>query len=287
MSIASILVLVEGDESSSAVVRAAFELAQRHDAYLEVLHVRPDPRDAIPLMGDGMTGAMVTRVMTEIRERSETQAAEARRLFEEACQTADLPVRDADEQEPRRGRAAWRMVEGRPETALVDCGLLFDLLMIARPDPEKEGSAASGLETALFEIGGPVLVVPPDHTGRIGERAIVAWNGKRESARAMTAALPLLKRAKAVRVLSVAEGDSRANPRAAAQRLALHRIDAQAVEVPEGRPAGEALLQEISDQHADLLVMGAYGHSRLRQFVIGGVTRRLLAEAPVPVLMAH
>lgn len=287
MSIASILALVEGDESSSAVVRAAFELAQRHDAYLEVLHVRPDPRDAIPLMGDGMTGAMVTRVMTEIREQGEVQAAEARRLFEEACQTADLPVRDVGEQEPRRGRAAWRMIEGRPERMLVDCGLLFDLVMIARPDPEKEGSAASSLETALFEVGGPVLVVPPDYTGRIGERAVVAWNGKREAARAITAALPLLKRAKAVRVLSVAEADRSADPRAAARRLALHHIEAEAVELPEGRPAGEALLQEVSAQHADLLVMGAYGHSRLRQFVVGGVTRRLLAEAPVPVLMAH
>lgn len=287
MSIASILTLVDGDEGSAAVVEAAFSFAAQHAAYLEVLHVQPDPRDGIPIIADGMTGAMVTQVMNEIREKGEAQAREAQRLFNEGCSKADLPANNADDHSPGRGRAAWRLVQGRPEVELARRGLLFDLLILPQPQAEKEGLSASGLEAALFEVGGPVLVIPKDYSGPIGSSVIVTWNGRREAARAITAGLPILQRAKQVTVVSIEESARTADPAQAAGRLALHHIEAEAHRISGERPAGETLLGEAAERQADLIVMGAYGHSRLRQFVVGGVTRRLLAEARIPLLMAH
>ncbi|HLW27229.1 MAG TPA: universal stress protein [Kiloniellales bacterium] len=287
MSIASILALVDGDEGSAAVIEAAFSFAAQHAAYLEVLHVQPDPRDGIPLIADGMTGAMVTQVMSEIRERGEAQAQEARRLFEEGCRKVDLPANDAEGHAPGRGRAAWRLVQGRAEVELAERGLLFDLLIVAQPRPEKQGLSTSGLEAGLFDVGGPLLVVPREFSGPVGHNVLVAWNGRREAARAITAALPMLQRAKQVTVVSIEETARAADPGQAAHRLALHHIQAEAHRIAGDLPAGEALLKEARERQADLIVMGAYGHSRLRQFVVGGVTRRLLAETPVPLLMAH
>lgn len=287
MTIASILALLEGDEDSAAVIEAAFSIARQHDSYLEVLHVQPDPREGIPLIADGMTGTMVTQVMSEIREKAEAQTREAWRLFEECCQKADLPANKADENLPGRGRAAWRLVEGRADVELARRGLLFDLIVLPQPRAEKEGLSASGLEAALFDVGGPVLVVPGAFRGNIGRNVVVAWNGRREAARALTAALPLLQRAKEVTVISIEESARSADPAEAVDRLALHHVEAQGHRISGGQAPGEALLTEAEKREADLIVMGAYGHSRLRQFIVGGVTRRLLAETRVPLLMAH
>lgn len=287
MTIASILAVVEGDAGSAALLAAAFALARRSDAYLEALHVRLDPRNAIPLVGEGVTGAVVEQIMNDARQRGDTLAAEARRLFEAQCAAADLPPLSAEAHAPARGRAAWRLVEGRPEAELAARAPLFDLIAAARPAAEDEGGYAPALEAALFEGGAPLLLVPPGFGGRFGERVAIGWNGRREAAHAVAAALPLLARAKAVTVLSLEEEGRGADPRALAERLALHHIEAEARRLPAGAAAGEALLGAAQALEADLLVTGAYGHSRLRQLVLGGVTRSLLSASPIPLLMAH
>lgn len=286
MTIASVLALVEGNDSGVALLDAAFALARQTDAYLEVLHLQPDPRDGIPLAAEGVTGTVIAQIMQEIRERGEAEAATARRLFEQHCAAADLPPLAAEEHAPARGRAAWRLVEGRPETELAQRGSRFDLIVLAQPEPEEAAAYAPALETLLFESGSPVLVIPRGYRGSLGERAVVAWNGRREAARALAAALPLLTRAKAVTVLSVEEEGRDADPEAIVTRLALHHIDAGQRRLPAGSP-GRALHAEAVALNADLLVMGAYGHSRLREFVVGGVTRELLSDSAIPLFMAH
>lgn len=286
MAIASILALVEGNDSGGATLDAAFALARQMDAYLEVLHVRPDPRDGIPLVGEGMTGTVLTQIMQDIRERGAAEAATARQLFEQHCAAADRPPIDAEEHAPARGRAAWRLVEGRPETVLMQRGSHFDLTVLAQPEPEEAAAYAPALETALFESGSPVLVIPRHYRGSVGERAAVAWNGRCEAARALASALPLLKRAKAVTVLSVEEEGISADPEPIVTRLGLHHIEAGLRRLPAGDP-GQALYSEAVASNSDLLVMGAYGHSRLREFVIGGVTRELLTKSGIPLFMAH
>lgn len=287
MSVAALLAVVDGGEGSRAVVHAAFSLAQRTDAYLEVIHVRPDPSDTIPLVGEGMSGAMVDQVMADLRARTESQAAMARQQFEERCAALDLPPLDAATSTPVRGRAAFRTVEGREDAELARRSRLFDLTLVARPDQGEGGGYAPGLEAVLFDGGRPVLVLPPETTPGCGERVVVAWNGAREAARAATAALGVLRSASAVTVVSVEEYGRAADPRELASWLGLHSIETRTRRVPVAGSPGETLLAEARAANADLLVMGAYGHSRLREFIVGGATRRVLAQAHLPVLMAH
>lgn len=142
--------------------------------------------------------------------------------------------------------------------------------------------------------GRPVLVVPYIGAGStLGERVFIAWNGRREAVRAIHDALPLLERAKHVTVMAI-------NPRAGAEEhgdvpcadiclhLARHGVEAEAAEVESGDVGvGDMLLSRAADASADLIVMGAYGHSRIRELMLGGVTKHLLEHMTVPVLMSH
>jgi nucleotide-binding universal stress UspA family protein len=145
----------------------------------------------------------------------------------------------------------------------------------------------------VLQSGRPVLFVPNigEYSG-IGSRVLVAWNGRRESARAAFDALPLLKRAEKVSVLWINPGDDSAARQVPAgdlcMALARHGVTCEAAAIDQqDQPDGETLLARARYTHANLIVMGCYGHSRLREFVLGGVTRHVLRDMNVPVLMAH
>jgi nucleotide-binding universal stress UspA family protein len=292
MSIASLLAVVDGGDASSAVMAAAVKLGQRFDAYVEALHVRVDPESAIPLVGEGMSAAMVEQVAADLRQSTETHARTARRAYEEACRSVDLPTTEADgAAEAGKFTCAWRELTGREDSETAARALLFDLTICGRPDEASEGAYAPALEAALFEAGRPVLVVPGGFETEIGRRALIGWSGTRECARAVTGALPILAAGGQAEVVAlVEEGETPGgvkDPQAAADWLNLHGIDARARRVPLADGAGAALMQAASERDADLLVMGAYGHSRLREFVLGGATREVLTHCALPVLMAH
>ncbi|MFG1393451.1 universal stress protein [Xanthobacter agilis] len=170
---------------------------------------------------------------------------------------------------------------------------LFDLTVVAQPDPDKPGPEEVLAETVLLESGRGVLIVPYIQEKPFSaERAVVAWDGGRASARALAEALPLLHRTKVVEVFRVvSDGADAADEEGqdVARHLARHNLDAQIRRLPvkSGDSISAAILNEVSDQGADLVVMGGYGHSRLREMVLGGVTRDILSSMTVPVLMAH
>jgi nucleotide-binding universal stress UspA family protein len=167
----------------------------------------------------------------------------------------------------------------------------FDLVVVRQAEPERTGPADLIIEAALFSTGRPVLVVPYiDKIGPKFDRTMVCWDGSRNAARAVSDAMPLLRRAKIVEVVIVAEhGKSDEVPGAdIAQHLARHGLIVEVKEIvaPNARPA-DVLLSHAADSGADFLVMGGFGHSRLREFVLGGVTRSLLEAMTVPALMSH
>ena len=170
-----------------------------------------------------------------------------------------------------------------------------DLVVASQTDPEWPGSDRLDVAGRLaMESGRPVLIVP--NTGlheRVGERVLVAWNARREAARAVYDALPILQRAKEVKVIWVnpqSEREFAQDVPAADICTALHRHGVKCGATERVRPrigVGETLLACANDFAADLLVMGCYGHTRLREFVFGGASRHVLAHMPVPVLMSH
>jgi nucleotide-binding universal stress UspA family protein len=173
-----------------------------------------------------------------------------------------------------------------------------DLTLVGRANAEVGGADDALLaEAAFMDSGRPALVVPPEGGGAAWSlpprRAVVAWDGSREAARATGDALPLLRLADRVTVLVVDGRDASGHPgdrpgAEIAAHLARHGVGAEVLEArSDGAPTGEAILAQARSAGADLLVTGGYGHSRLREMLLGGVTRHVLEHATVPVLLSQ
>jgi nucleotide-binding universal stress UspA family protein len=175
------------------------------------------------------------------------------------------------------------------DTFIGSYGRVFDLIVLGRPGRAAQNPRMAPLEAALFESGRPVLIAPPPPPEELGRNVLVAWNGSTEQARTNAFAMPLLRGADEVTVLTVEGGMT---PGPTGDEVALHLVrngaPATAVTVaPAGRTTGETILDHAKLRGCDLIVKGAYAQSRLRQMIFGGATRHILAHTTLPVLMAH
>lgn len=276
----TILVQLSNPRRTDALVSIASRIAERSNAHLigfNVSHALAHAPVTPTLLGPEDFAAF--------QVIDEEQAAGLKAAFDEATRN-------------RAFIAEWRNVElvgTDPITGVVEHGRAADLIVVSQSDPDWEMSGFfDAPERLALESGRPVLVVPYAGTfDTFGKRIMVAWSGKRESARAVFDALPLLKAAEAVTLLCVvgsnAEGESGQLPGAEiAASLARHgvKVTIQKTVADEIGVADEVLAR-LADQGSDLLVMGAYGHSRLREMVFGGVTRHILNHMTVPTLMSH
>jgi nucleotide-binding universal stress UspA family protein len=168
----------------------------------------------------------------------------------------------------------------------------FDLAVVGQPEPDAVAPEDLIIEAALFASGRPTAVVPYIHKkGFAADRVMVCWDGSRNAARAIGDAMPVLVRARTIEVMIVASERAKSDeiPGAdIAQHLARHglKVEVERIVAPDGDVAS-TLLSHAADASADLIVMGGYGHSRLREFILGGVTRGILGAMTVPVLMSH
>ncbi len=280
----TILVPIEESESLPSVLETSYLVAQRFNSYLAGIYL-PAPIPTV-LSGDGFAGGMAFPVEDLERENTE-RAQQARKTFDTFRQDKNLPW-GASAEAPDSPVAGW-IDAVQPDANLGTYGRVFDLTVVGRPLRGALTPSASTMEDALFESGRPILIAPPKAPPGIGETVVIAWNGSTESARAIVMAMPFLTRASKVYVLAV-EGGMVPGPGAAEVEDHLRRngIAAQASIVRAGAGgAGETLLAETAKLGGDLLVKGAYTHSRLRQMIFGGVTQHILNEAEIPVLMAH
>lgn len=289
MSLAKILAVVDGGAGSEAAVAAALDLGRRFSARVELLHVAIDADTSVPMVGEGMSGAAVEQLVQNLRAEAQDRLAEARRLFEVHCVAAGLPVVEPDgATEAGAFAVCFRHLVDREVDQVLRYGRLSDLIVMARPGAESEAGLSAAFDAALFDSGRAVLLVPAEPVTKLGATVAVAWDRSREAARAAGAALPILAQAEKVVILTAREGGSDAEPSELAGYFALHGIEARTwAFTPDSGSLGQALLGEAEKAEADLLVMGAYGHSRLREMVLGGVTRDILGGAAIPVLMVH
>jgi nucleotide-binding universal stress UspA family protein len=211
-----------------------------------------------------------------------------RERFEAFMAEHDVPlaVSGRSEGEPS---ASWSDQTLTGDDALGTIGRVNDLIVVGRPVEGHPAPMMSTLETALFESGRTLLIAPPTAPATLGEMVVIAWNGSTETAHTIGLALPFLAKAKDVVVLSVEDGMV-PGPSGAAVARYLHRNDiaASAKTIRAGdRVVGAAILEESAALGADLLLKGAYTHSRLRQMIFGGATTHLINETTIPVFMAH
>ena len=273
-------ILVHIDQSPRALMRLdiAAELARQHGAHLTALQVI-DVALPVMAMGDGGGGAVIAELMEQMRQSALAAGVKLKVAFEAALAREGI-------------MGEWRKVEGTTQEILALHGRYADLLVLGQDDPESD--SAGLLEAMVFDCGRPVLAIPfAGSFNTIGKRVLVGWNASREASRALHDALPLIAKAETATVFL-------ANPKRGlgghgeepgadiARHLARHGMKVEvAMAIADDVPDSALLLNHASDMGADLLVMGAYGHSRLREFILGGMTRSLLREMTVPVLLSH
>jgi nucleotide-binding universal stress UspA family protein len=278
MPLHDILVQLDATEQSGQRLRLAADLARKHGAHLTGLHVY-DPMPAL-FVPDPSGGAVIAELLEQLRA--------------DAIATATRIEADFRERLRREGIAGeWRLVEGSVPQRTALHARYADLVILGQDDPATEEDADGvTIEATLFTSGRPVLLVP--FAGRfetLGRRVLIGWNAGREASRAVHDALPVIAGAEHVTILAVNPDDGAHGEEPGAdiaRHLARHGL-AVTVERTAGAEigAGDLLLNRAAEIGADLIVTGAYGHSRFRELVLGGVTRTLLRQMTVPVLMSH
>ncbi len=287
MSIRTILISVDGTDASQQALNMGFALGRAIASHVDVLHVRADPKDTVPLLGEGMSVAMIEDMMDVAEHESTDRASKARGVFDQAV--SDFGATLSHQPGGEGFSVNWIEETGREDDAVAMHGRLADLIVAPRPTETSDVSANLALNAALFETGRSVLVVPPADSGEFGKNVVISWNGSAQSARAVASALPILKQAESVTVFTVdSERTSGERAPELATYLGWHGIscDTHTLTGPASS-VGPKLMEELEGVNADLLVMGAYTHSRMRQLILGGVTRHVLETAMIPVFMAH
>jgi len=278
----TILVPFRDDETARNAVAAASRIAHAFGSYLEGLFIQTPP---LVYASEGIAiGGYVTQLADEERRRADEARAQFRQLM-----TSQSVVFDEDGSANQRPCAGWRQVDGLSEQIVGEYGRLFDLIVVGRETRNSSPDWSVMCESALFDSGRLVLLASPELPPTTGERIAILWNGSTETARTIAMAMPFLLAAKEVMVLSV-EGVAVPGPSGdqVAHNLARHGINVSATTGQlNGRTPGEAVLEDAQVSGADLLIKGAYAHSRLRQMIFGGPTRHILSHAELPVLLAH
>jgi nucleotide-binding universal stress UspA family protein len=282
MAYKSILTVLTNPDSAELAITAAARLAQAQDAHLDVLVLGVD-RTQVGYSYIG-TGAVLMQVSLD-RAEADARALEAAAKAALAEQSPDL--RFSVEAVVTQLGALTDVVASRARFA--------DLVVLPRPYGPGQGVEAEAVvEAALFEGKAPVLVLPEKGLGEnaLPKRIVVAWNQSSEAMVATRQALPLLKGADKVNITVIdppTQGEERSDPGGMlCQMLVRHGVHAEVSVLARSLPrVSDVLARHIWDQNADMLVMGAYGHSRFREAILGGATRNMLEKAEVPVLMAH
>lgn len=290
MTIKTILTPILTEASIESSLEAAVVLGRTFEAHVIGHHLRRLP-DVAALYGYyAQAPAYMAENIDAYKEASNKRAMELRGLFDEVCVKHGVPIiLPEDHKEAKGVSASWRDEEGCWPVDLALAGRVADLSIL--PAYQGDGPASHGdvLEALLFESGRPVLVVGEGDFPPAPKTVVIGWDGGLEAARAMKAAMPLIMRARRVIIMSIDEGVWKGPDSVQAVAfLKMHGVDAVADHVARVDDAtGKVLIAATKDRGADLLVAGAYSHSRLREMILGGVTRDLTGQAELPVLLAH
>jgi nucleotide-binding universal stress UspA family protein len=286
--IKTILVSATGGELDGIVFPTALALARRFGAHLDFLHVQLDAAAmAMAMTTDGGGPAMLGGLVERLDEEADRREARAKDGFDAFCRSEGLAQRDAPSIEAGPS-VAWRREVGFEPDWVTEYGRVADLIVAGRPQ-EDEGFVPETIEAALLDSGRPLLIPGGSAMAALPETVVIAWKPTREAAHAVTAAMPLLAMAKEVVILTVAEDEADASTADSRLMAALgwHGLSVSAQHLPPGAAGAPDTLLAAARERKALVVMGGYGHGRLRQWIFGGFTRRVLTAAEVPVLIAH
>lgn len=293
MSIQKIMVPFLSEGAGKAAFKAAAIMADRFKAHLDVVHMRQHITTALA----GSTYYPIAANYVEdnidaLRAAANQQADQLRNSYEQLCQEHDVGFFDEAEHTDDKGAtAAWTDVEAKMPFDLANRARVADLTVFGRSTGDAPAHEYDTIEEVLFQSGRSVLLVDSQRQFlRFPETVFVAWNGGREAARALSAALPILKHAKLVIIITVGDLPWGVEPpEHVSSYLRLHGVHATHLNarLEKGADAEEEFLAHAEKKNADLIVMGAYSRNRWREVILGGFTRHLLKRSSIPLLMTH
>jgi nucleotide-binding universal stress UspA family protein len=293
----TVLAHLTGTDCDPSVLATALNLVRPSAGHVECLRVVPDSAaimaQAMPFeTGMGMTSVLAD-VLSTIEQQSGERTKRARLAMSEFCKTRDLAYADSPPG-PGDVSAAWRECKGAEDCDVIIAAARFHDLVVLAGGPDRTGRLpAELLGDVVIGAGRPVVLAPQNPSKEPILTVAIAWKDTAEAARALTAAMPVLAKAQRIEILSANENDGQVShcldcSESVVQQLRWHGLNATAHFIlPAGRSVPDAILETAHGLHADLLVMGGYGHGRLREFVFGGFTRRILEGVALPVFLFH
>lgn len=289
MSIRRILVPITGQSSDRELLLLALSAAKSLSAHVDALFVRAEPTEYLPVMGEGYSGMVAQDIIDAVEKAATDMAGQAKAATLEFAKEVGVEVIDYG----TCGDAptiSFHQTKGPVLAVLQEESQLTDLIVCAQPTPGIGTEISNVLPDLLIGCRRPFLVVPTGAKVFSGSHVVIGWNGGSEAASAVRQArgfLPLFSKVEVV-VIDESQEDGKAEAAKPAAYLACHNVTAQTTVISgKTRAAGDLLMDYAVEQGADLIVMGAYGHSRMREFIFGGATRQILQDMKMPVYMAH
>jgi nucleotide-binding universal stress UspA family protein len=286
MSFVKILAPLTGSPRDTIVLASAFAAAKPFRAHVVAFFVRPDPVESMPLYGESMSSAVVQEIMDVSKEASGKASHTAQAVLESAAREAQIAVVAA----PERGSgvtASFVETQGNFADCVAQAAKLSDLVVFSSLKDDDRPGIAEAFQETMIETGRPILLSTQLPKPDFAQKIAVAWNASVVSAHAVSAALPFLKQAASVEILTVKRHGSDPIPADdVIAYLKLREIAATERKLDAGtRPVADVLLEAASG--AGMLVAGGFGRSRLREMFAAGTTRKLVAQAQIPCFLVH
>jgi len=281
MSMKTILVPMDNHDMRSAL-ETALLLGQRNNSYIEGFALRWQVIELVAGI-DVMGGVPLDKFKEDVEE----EAKKAKQVFKIFMHEHGVPRSTETTESVSFG---WLDHAAEGEDFIGNYGRVFDVIVMNRRDANSGPMHDRAIESGLFESGRPILLSPPSPPSQIATNVLIAWNCSTEQARATALAMPILQKADRVTILTVIGGTGVPGPSAEQliRYLRCNGVVAESMRVElDGRSTGEVILASAQSRGCDLLIKGAYTQSRLRQWIFGGATQHVLANAALPVLLAN
>jgi nucleotide-binding universal stress UspA family protein len=287
MAFRTILVPLRGDGRGESVLDHACALGRHFNAHIRAVHCKPRPQDLMPF-GVAVPRLVADQINSSAKDITDDEVVRLKGLFDAYVKERGINVCDTRPPLHDTLTISWSVADGKQAEVIGVWGRLASVVAVAQPDRDSN-LGQNTLESALLNTGRPVLLCPKTAVGALGENVAIAWNGSAESARAIAMCGSIIAEANTVTVLAAEDAE---NLELSADDLILHLldhgIDASVRNIKSKESSlGESLVKSAKDTGADVIIMGAYGRSRGRAMVMGGVTQWIIDHTDMPVLFAH
>jgi len=288
MAYVKILAPLTGGPADATVLAGAFAAATPFKAHIVALFVRPDPAEAMPFFGEGVSGAMAQEIVDTAKAAADKASADAQAAIVTVARNFGAVVTEKPEKRDTVS-VSYREMQGGFADRVTLAGRLSDVVVFGPLKQSDRPGMAEAFEATLLETGRPVIVMGEKTPQDFARRIAIGWDGSGACARALIAAMPYLARAEAVELLSIRKPNTECEScDEARDYLALHGVSCSERRIDAGgRGVGEVLLEAASQSGANLLVLGGYGHKSLLQIFSGSVTQHVVTNAALPLFLVH